>query len=63
MEVYEINENFVVMLEILFTRQSWHHIETSSLICRASQLIGCYMMETLAFNELIMMSINKANTK
>ena len=62
MEVYEINENFVVMLEIL-TRQSWHHIESSSLICRTSQLIGCSMMETLAFNELAMMSINKANTK
>ena len=32
--------------------QSCHHIETSQLICRASQLTGFYMMATLAFNEL-----------
>ena len=34
-------------------RESCHHIESSQLICRASQLIGFYMMATLAFNELI----------
>ena len=30
-----------------------HHIETSRLICFASQSTGFYMMATLAFNELI----------
>ena len=29
------------------------HIETSQLICSANHLTGFYMMETLAFNELI----------
>ena len=33
-------------------RQSCHHIETSQLICSANQLIGFYMMATLAFNDL-----------
>ena len=28
--------------------QCSHHIETSQLICRANQLTGFYMMETLA---------------
>ena len=34
-------------------RQSCYHIETSQLICKANQLTGFYMMETLAFDELI----------
>ena len=33
--------------------QICHHIETSQLICKASQLTGFYMMATLAFNELM----------
>ena len=32
-------------------RRSYCHIETSQLICYANQLIGFYMMATLAFNE------------
>ena len=36
----------------IIKRQSWHHIETSQLICRANQLTGFYMMPTLTFNEL-----------
>ena len=30
-------------------------METSQLICRANQLIGFYMMATLAFNKLTVM--------
>ena len=37
----------------LIKRQSCHHIETSQLICSANQLVGFYMMATLAFNALI----------
>ena len=36
----------------IIKRQSWHHIETSQLICRANQLTGFYMMATLVFNKL-----------
>ena len=32
--------------------QSFDHIETSQLICRANQLPGLYMMATLVLNEL-----------
>ena len=55
MEVYEINENFIVMLYqyYLIKHQSLHHIEISPPICRANQLIGCYMMATLVLNELV----------
>ena len=38
-------------------RQSCHHIETSQLICLANQLIGFYTMATLAFNELMLVTI------
>ena len=40
-------------------RQSYRHIETSQLICRANQLTGFYMMATLAFNELIRLILEK----
>ena len=36
----------------LIKRKSYHHTETSQLICRANQLTGFYMMATLEFNEL-----------
>ena len=36
----------------LIKLQSYHHIETSQLICSAIQLTGFYMMATLRFNEL-----------
>ena len=36
--------------------QSWHHIETSQLICRANQLTGFHIMATLAFNELMLIN-------
>ena len=39
-------------LDLLIKRQSFHHTETSQLICRANQLTGFYMMATLLFNEL-----------
>ena len=39
-------------LDLLIKRQSFHHTETSQLICRANQLTGFYMMATLSFNEL-----------
>ena len=35
----------------LIKRQSYHHLETSQLICTVNQLAGFYMMTTLAFNE------------
>ena len=39
-------------------------IETSQLICRATQLTGFYMMATLAFNELTIKvsDMNKIST-
>ena len=30
-------------------RQSYYHIETSQLICKANQMTSFYMMATLAF--------------
>ena len=35
-----------------YKRRSFHHIETSQLICRVNQSTGFYMIVTLAFNEL-----------
>ena len=40
----------------LIKRQSCHHIETSQLICSANRLTGFYMIATLAFNELSLIS-------
>ena len=40
-------------LDLLIKRESFHHTETSQLICRANQLTGFYMIATLSFNELI----------
>ena len=55
MEVYEINENSIVMLYqyYLIKHQSWHHIEISPQICTGNQLIGGYMIATLVLNELV----------
>ena len=36
----------------LIKRQSYHHIETSQLICFANQLTGFYKIVTLLFSEL-----------
>ena len=44
--------NCDILKHELIKRQSCHHIETSQLICRASQLTGFYVMATLALNDL-----------
>ena len=42
------------MINLLIKRQSCHHIDPSQLSCSANQLIGFYMIATLAFNGLSM---------
>ena len=44
--------NILDFLRISTQRQSYHHIETSRLICVTNQLTGFYMMTNLAFNGL-----------
>ena len=34
-------------------RQSYHHLETSQLICPANQFASFYIIAAFAFNELI----------
>ena len=46
-------DGFILNDHCLIRRKSCHHIETNQLICSANQLTGFYMMETLAFNELM----------
>ena len=49
---YEVLEIGGIDRTKLIKRQSYHHIETSQLICSADQLTGFYIMTALAFNEL-----------
>ena len=44
---------FSILPPLIIKQQSYHHTETSQLICSANQLTGFYMMATLALNELI----------
>ena len=41
-----------VYLALKSKRQSCYYIEISQCICRTYQLLGFYMMATLAYNEL-----------
>ena len=41
---------FFILFELI-KRQSWHHTETSQLICTADQLTVFYVMISLGFNE------------
>ena len=43
-------------------RQSCHHTETSQLIWSTNQLTGFYRMITLAFNELMLIWLNKTGS-
>ena len=43
---------FCLILRWPIHDQSFHHIETSQLICSANQLIGFYMMGALVDNRL-----------
>ena len=45
-------EVFYENVVLLVKSQSFHHIETSQLICRVNQSTGFYMIVTLAFNKL-----------
>ena len=39
-------------MTLTFNDRCFHHIETSQLICRASQLFGFYMVGTLVVERL-----------
>ena len=52
-KVFVILSVFMRLLQLIKC-QSCRLIETSQLICRANQLIGFYMMATLAFSSILL---------